>query len=215
MKKIVLVLALALCGSAFATGNPKPPPFDDGNQQDQHQGQDQGQLQGQAQGQIAEGGDGGNGTGIAGANADANAVALSSSGSQANGNGGASEVNVSGPTYTSKSRALALALPPATADHGSTAPCLTSKRGVTILGVGWSGRTAIDQSCFDSLAGEREFRQCMGIADAYARLGREDLLLAQLQKCGGQDVVAPGPDYVTRDELNETATRVLESAVSK
>jgi hypothetical protein len=55
----------------------------------------------------------------------------------------------------------------------------------------------------------------MGIADAYARIGREDLLLAQLQKCGGIEATGAGPEYVTRDELNETTTRILEKTVSK
>lgn len=146
---------------------------------------------------------------------DSVSVAYSGSESTASGNGGAADVEVNGPTYKNKSQALALALPGATADNGSSAPCLESRRGWTVLGVGASGRTRINDACFATLQARQEFEQCMLIADAYARIGRTDLLVRQLQQCGGlvvpEGIEPSKADVVTHEELN----RAFEKAVSK
>src|SRR5690606_11527545 len=110
--------------------------------------------------------------------------------------------------YNFKSKSLALALPGATADNGSTAPCLESARGVSILGVGWSGRTKINDECF-------AYQQCVGIAQLYASMDRVDLAVAQLQSCGGQTAKEPGPEYVTKEELRTRDERIVETVLAK
>lgn len=161
------------------------------------------------------------------ADADANATARANAtgGNQAQGqeqsaqsSSGAlasNEGNTLSTAYNTRNKSLALALPGASADHGSTAPCLESKRGWTILGVGMSGRTSISSACFASIEVEREFARCVNLADNYLRLDRADLALAQLERCGGLEADTTDPEYVTKDELRERDERIIQTLISK
>lgn len=181
------------------------------------------QLQGQLQGQIANGGKGGNADATAvgigtGGDAEATAVGIGGEQSQGQSLNSANTANQSQSAnnegnsleagYSFKSKSLALALPGATADNGSTAPCLESKRGVSILGVGWSGRTAINDQCF-------AYQRCVHMAQLYATMDRVDLAVAQLQSCGGQTAAQPGPEYVTKEELRRRDERIVETVLAK
>lgn len=100
--------------------------------------------------------------------------------------GAANEGNnteIEGDTYVSRNRALALALPAATPGVGASAPCLVTTRGATIVGSGWSGSTKIDSGCYEDLRIQKNFENCMVVADAYARIGNEHLLVSQLEQC--------------------------------
>lgn len=205
MNILILVMCLLIASAAHAGGN-------------KNNSLDQLQEQTQLQGQVAKGGKGvghgGDATSRAASTSESDSTAIATGGT--GGNAVNEGVSYSPTTsYNTKTRALALSLPGATADNGSTAPCLESKRGVTILGIGWSGRTSINTDCFAAEEAQRSFNQCLLIADAYARMGRDDLVLDQLQKCGGLTAVSPGPDYVTREEMAEREQRMLEQAVQK
>lgn len=118
-------------------------------------------------------------------------------------------------TYVDSSDYLALALPGASADYGSTASCLESRRGWTVLGIGASGRTKTNEDCIADQSEKREHYQCMQIADRFVALGLVDHAVAQLQTCGGVNMPAPVVDYVTQDEVTETVNRVFEATQAK
>ncbi len=91
--------------------------------------------------------------------------------------------SIDGDTYVSRNKAFALSLPAATPGVGASAPCLVTTRGATIVGSGWSGSTKIDSGCYEDLRIQKNFENCMIVADAYARLGNEHLLVSQLAAC--------------------------------
>lgn len=177
-------------------------------------------LQGQIQGQVANGGKGGNadatgvGVGI-GKGGDASAIGVGGEQSQHQNatavagqhQSANNEGNQLSAGYSFDSKSLALALPGATADNGSTASCLESKRGVSILGVGWSGRTAVNEECF-------AHQRCIQLATLYAQLNRTDLAVQQLASCGGQEAAEP-QNFVTREELIEREERIVEKVFAK
>src|SRR5690606_3638439 len=116
--------------------------------------------------------------------------------------------------YESRSRGIAVALPGATADEGSTAPCLESRRGIIIAGNGVSGRTRINEECLEMLRAETKFEQCVALADRLAEWGQLPLAYEQLKRCGaveGEIVVVADDNFVTREQLD----RAFADAVAK
>src|SRR5690606_9898423 len=165
----------------------------------------QGQAQGQAQGQLQS------------------SEATAASSSTSTGIGGDS-TSVSGgnslaTNISSRDRALALALPSATADPGSSAPCLESRRGWVFAGNGASGRTRVNAECMALYEREQSFTQCVAIADRLMALDQPRLAYEQLKTCGAVDGVfleeVTTADVVTRQELDEKLDRVVQTVAGK
>lgn len=204
-KELTLIVAALLAAPAFAGGK-KHEPVDPGIQgeQTQAQGPLQGQLQGQGQSQAAQ------------------AAAGSQSASTGIGIGGDS-TSVSGgnslaTNISSRDRALALALPSATADPGSSAPCLESRRGWVFAGNGASGRTRVNAECMALYEREQSFGQCVAIADRLMEWNQPRLAYEQLKTCGAVDGVfleEVTADVVTRQELDEKLDRVVQTVAAK
>lgn len=206
-KELTLIVAALLAAPAFAGGK-KHEPVAPGIQgeQTQAQGQLQGQLQGQGQSQAAQ--------------------AASSAGSQSASTGigiGGDSTAMSGgnslaTNISSRDRALALALPSATADPGSSAPCLESRRGWVFAGNGASGRTRVNAECMALYEREQSFEQCVAIADRLMEWNQPRLAYEQLKTCGAVDGVfldEVTADVVTRQELDEKLDRVVQTVAAK
>lgn len=112
-------------------------------------------------------------------------------------------------TYTDDSAYVSVALPEATADPGSTAACLESRRGWSFAGFGASGRTRTNAACEADRADAREFAQCLALAQALAALGRTSSAAAQLETCGAK-LVDEKPD-----DTAERIRRAFEASQAK
>src|SRR5690606_4048879 len=166
----------------------------------QIQGQAQGQAQGQLQSSEATAASSSTSTGIGG---DSTSVS----------GGNSLSTNIS-----SRDRALALALPSATADPGSSAPCLESRRGWVFAGNGASGRTRVNAECMALYEREQSFEQCVAIADRLMAWNQPRLAYEQLKTCGAVDGVfleEVTADVVTRQELDEKLDRVVQTVAGK
>ena len=194
MRTTTLALTIAFLASpAFAGGKKPAQTTPVSGEQSQIQGQAQGQLQSStAASSSTSTGIGGDSTSVSGGNS------LST--------------NIS-----SRDRALALALPSATADPGSSAPCLESRRGWVFAGNGASGRTRVNAECMALYEREQSFEQCVAIADRLMAWNQPRLAYEQLKTCGAVDGVflEVTADVVTRQELDEKLDRVVQTVAGK
>lgn len=232
MKRWIVLLSLVPF-AAFA-GNPhdnKDPSTE--QSQAQAQSQEQAQLQGQSQQAVGLGvglgvgvGQGGDATAYGGK---ANATALgvggsseSTSGAAVVGSGNSHNAQGQSLNYSDESDFLSLAFPGATADPGTTAHCTESRRGWSFFGAGASGRTRINERCYEdakaSLDDAREFSQCMMIADKLFAVGAVQAGLAQLNRCNGPIDVSLATSEIRQAReasSSERLHRMFEAAQSK
>lgn len=117
--------------------------------------------------------------------------AKSTSNSTSTSDASQSQEQISNPSSSSNvstvdsSRDYFLALPSASPDYGSTAPCLESRRGITLGPIGWSGRTRTNAACMAQEAIRLEYEQCTGIADRLYHYGDSAAAITQLMLCAG------------------------------
>jgi hypothetical protein len=112
--------------------------------------------------------------------------------------------------YNDSSKFLSLALPGATADPGTTAPCTESRRGWSFFGASASGRTRINETCYDDAKldrdDRREFEQCMSIAQHLFAAGAEQAAISQLNRCQGPVDVTVAVSEIRQDEAASSTT---------
>ena len=167
--RITFITVVSLLATTVVAAPPTSPPGDPNVSVDQEQSQTQSQDLAQDQDQLQE----------QAASAQATSNADSS---------GSTSASDSTTIVGSWDRYLSLGLPSASPDFGSTAPCLESRRGITLGPVGWSGRTVSNEACVEATRLEREYYQCLGIADRLYSWGQQGEAIVHLRTCGAPEI---------------------------